>query len=124
MFPHLHLYIPLWYDSNRSITASAFTLYAFTFHSGTILIRGNFRLVHPLFIFTFHSGTILINTIIYWLRNVLPFTFHSGTILIQILPNFIPIILLYIPLWYDSNLYHARMHAQNHSALHSTLVRF
>ena len=61
------------------------------------------------FAFTFHSGTILM------LRDVAVslyewhFTFHSGTILIltKILLRSL-CMKLYIPLWYDSNLYYKR----------------
>ena len=118
------LYIPLWYDSNRASAGNLSNNCLFTFHSGTILMfvrNGNYTRTK---FFTFHSGTILIG---------------AGD---KSLPD---AVVLYIPLWYDSNRCnnnnkcwnsHFTFHSgtilivtitlmvQGNNTLHSTLVRF
>ena len=56
-------------------------------------------------------------------RLFLTFTFHSGTILIDYIDASTNRIELYIPLWYDSNLYENQL-SYTLPPLHSTLVRF
>ena len=120
----LRLYIPLWYDSNKEHGCETVQNYSFTFHSGTILISTTYNTVKQFTHFTFHSGTILIqHPPKNYLAIVLyiPLWYDSNNCWIRVCSRAIE---LYIPLWYDSNCCAAVFALFATCSLHSTLVRF
>ena len=120
------IYIPLWFYSNGKtsiqillhliftfhygsilITSKALNNFSptkFTFHYGSILILLKFDRPHARTKFTFHYGSILIKPLFYFDVTTKRFTFHYGSILIWCLPIWNSPVIIYIPLWFYSNL--------------------
>ena len=74
--------------------------------------------------FTFHYGSILIVQESHAWREITRFTFHYGSILIAIAKQRIRIVMIYIPLWFYSNLIMFYRNRNSYIYLHSTMVLF
>ena len=99
------------------------SMYLFTFHYGSILIKIYFLKLLHYTRFTFHYGSILISTSIPTKDFIDKFTFHYGSILItnNILNDSLDMI--YIPLWFYSNIANCTPLLVIRD-LHSTMVLF